>query len=131
MYAAATTGLEVGAGGLQYTWHAKLQTPRGRYEVGFFLFGAEGATPEQTGNIKTLLLSGQFSAFVNTPGGSSSVDPDVRVTGNYAGGFLTITVTVAPSVKQLFGQRPTSCDLFTQYPHQKSSSKVPIQYASN
>jgi hypothetical protein len=116
-----------GAGGLQYTWHAKLQTPQGKYEVGFFLFGPMGEMPPESGDIRKLLGNGQFSAF----DGSGSVDLNVRVTGTYEGGFLTITVSGAPSVKRLFGQSPSSCDLFAEDLNQRASSHVPIQYVSN
>ncbi len=115
-----------GAGGLQYTWHAKIQTPQGGYEVGFFLFGPMGEMPQESGNIRKLLANGQFSAF----DGSGSVDRNVRVSDNYSEGLLTITVDGMPSVKRLFGQSLTSCDLLAESMNEKASSHVPIQYVS-
>lgn len=121
---------EWSSGGLTYQWSVIVTNNRKRYEFGFYLYTAMGASPTESGDINALLKAGQLSVWSGT-----KVLDSVKVDGfaSEAKDKLTIKITGKKSVQLLFSSKSkyvtfsTLLELFEK----PTNVQVPVQYNLN
>lgn len=120
---------EWASGGLTYQWSVIVTNNRKRYEFGFSLYTAQGASPTETGDINALLKAGQLSVWSGT-----KVLDNVKVEGyaSKAKDKLTIKITGRKSIQLLFSSKPkyvtfsTLLELFEK----PTNVRVPVKYGT-
>ena len=121
---ARTTTLE---NALEYRWEVSVKNRAGEYQFGFSFYKFP-ESKEGVGTLSALLNAGQASLWKLESDGGASLVENARVSATAVDGRVVVRLSDLPSVRLLFGERPSAVKAFSRTPERSESHDVSVEY---